>query len=326
MRVPFFSVIVPIYKVEAYLAKCIDSILSQTFCDFELILVNDGSPDFCPQICDDYAKKDNRIRVIHKINGGLSDARNCGLTNMTIANSLEEDKGYVIFIDGDDYFCNVNTFQQIYDRIKAFKEEFILYGCKTIREDNTEEISRSNYPMKILNRHNKSESLEALFKGNLFPGSAWIFTVKRTLIKKNNLKFTKGITAEDYEWIISNLILCNNIGAIDGIHYAYIKRNDSITSTTKISGFWGLKVAIEKYYSYHKEFNTLNSFLSRIYLLFVMSYNNLPNEKKDEAKYILKKYMSVLKASKNTFQYYFIRVFGLRFSSWIIYLIYKIIR
>lgn len=89
------SIIVPIYKVERYLKRCVDSILNQTFTDFELILVDDGSPDNCGRICDEYAEKDNRIYVIHKENGGLSDARNAGLDYAT--------GQYIIFVDSDDF-------------------------------------------------------------------------------------------------------------------------------------------------------------------------------------------------------------------------------
>ena len=89
------SVIVPIFKVEDYLRKCVDSVINQTYKNLEIILVDDGSPDNCPKICDEYANQDSRIKVIHKENGGLSDARNAG---MKIA------KGeYVSFIDSDDY-------------------------------------------------------------------------------------------------------------------------------------------------------------------------------------------------------------------------------
>ena len=90
----FFSVIVPIYNVEKYLSRCIDSVLSQTFADFELILVDDGSPDNCPEICDKYVQKDHRIKVVHKENGGLVSARQAGVS---IA------KGdYIFNLDGDD--------------------------------------------------------------------------------------------------------------------------------------------------------------------------------------------------------------------------------
>lgn len=89
------SVIVPIYKVEKYLSKCIDTIRRQTYDNLEIILVDDGSPDSCGEICEEYAKKDERIRVIHKENGGLSDARNAG---------MEAARGnYIMFIDSDDY-------------------------------------------------------------------------------------------------------------------------------------------------------------------------------------------------------------------------------
>jgi len=89
------SIIVPVYKVEPYLRRCIDSILAQTFLDFELILVDDGSPDNCPGICDEYAEKDSRIKVIHQTNGGLSSARNRGIA--------AAEGEYLLFCDSDDY-------------------------------------------------------------------------------------------------------------------------------------------------------------------------------------------------------------------------------
>lgn len=95
MQTKLFSIIVPIYKVEKYLHKCVNSLVNQTYKDIEIVLVDDGSPDNCPQICDEYAAKDKRINVIHKKNGGLSDARNVGLENCT--------GKYILFVDSDDY-------------------------------------------------------------------------------------------------------------------------------------------------------------------------------------------------------------------------------
>ena len=104
----YFSVIVPVYNVEKYLSECIDSILCQTFTDFELILVDDGSKDKSGEICDQYAQKDSRIKVIHKENGGLSDARNFG----TAASNGK----YIVYLDSDDYISDDNFLSLIYEK------------------------------------------------------------------------------------------------------------------------------------------------------------------------------------------------------------------
>ena len=104
------SIVVPVYNVEQYLSRCIDSILNQTFTEFELILVNDGSTDNCPIICDEYAKRDSRIKVIHKQNGGLSDARNAGI-------DLARGK-YISFIDSDDFIINTSYEKLLYQAEK----------------------------------------------------------------------------------------------------------------------------------------------------------------------------------------------------------------
>ena len=95
VRKELISIVIPVYKVELYLEKCIESIINQTYKNLEIIIVDDGSPDNCPQICDEYSKKDKRIKVIHKENGGLSDARNAGIDIAT--------GKYIAFVDSDDY-------------------------------------------------------------------------------------------------------------------------------------------------------------------------------------------------------------------------------
>ena len=103
-----FSIVIPIYKVEKYLRPCIDSVLQQTFRDFELILVDDGSPDSCPQICDEYAAKDARVKVVHKINGGQASARNAG---------LEVAQGdYVCYVDSDDYLIDNKVLERLLEK------------------------------------------------------------------------------------------------------------------------------------------------------------------------------------------------------------------
>ena len=113
-----FSIVVPIYKTEKYLKQCVDSILSQSFTDFELILVDDGSPDNSGKMCDDYAQKDCRVRVIHKQNGGLSDARNAG---------IKEAKGdYLCFLDSDDFWLTDKVLETFAEKMFATGWGFIL--------------------------------------------------------------------------------------------------------------------------------------------------------------------------------------------------------
>ena len=106
------SVIVPVYKVEAFLNRCVDSILCQTYEDFEIILVDDGSPDTCGALCDEYARKDGRVHVIHQENGGLSAARNTGI-DWAFANSTSR---WLAFVDSDDWVCLLYTSPSPRDR------------------------------------------------------------------------------------------------------------------------------------------------------------------------------------------------------------------
>lgn len=115
---PEVSVVVPVYKVEKFISRCVDSVLCQTFADFELILVDDGSPDGCGKICDEYAKKDSRIKVIHKSNGGLSDARNVGIDTAT--------GDWLMFLDSDDWL-HPETIKNLYD--EAIKNDASVSMC-----------------------------------------------------------------------------------------------------------------------------------------------------------------------------------------------------
>ena len=130
---PLISVIVPIYKVEKYLTICVDSLLHQSYGNLEIILVDDGSPDECPAICDQYQNKDNRIKVIHKKNGGLSDARNAGLD---IAQGE-----YVAFVDSDD-FIDEDYICKLYDALQQNRASIAVCGIQIIDESNkvTEQI------------------------------------------------------------------------------------------------------------------------------------------------------------------------------------------
>ena len=116
---PKVSIIVPVYKAEKYLHRCVDSILAQTFTDWELLLIDDGSPDRSGDICDEYAKKDTRIRVFHKKNGGVSSARNLGLDNVQ--------GEYVTFVDSDDWI-DVNTLNVCFSQIETYDLDILQFS------------------------------------------------------------------------------------------------------------------------------------------------------------------------------------------------------
>lgn len=136
---PQISIIVPVYKVEQYLDRCVNSILNQTFTDFELILVDDGSPDRCPQMCDEWAKKDARIHVIHKENGGLSSARNAGLAVMQ--------GEYVNFVDSDDWIEH-HMLERLFTLLKEHPESQIAQ-CGARRTKGEEEIKEAKNSPQI---------------------------------------------------------------------------------------------------------------------------------------------------------------------------------
>ena len=178
----FFSVVVPVYNVEKYLKECVDSILSQTFKDFELILVNDGSKDSGPAICDEYAKNDSRVKVIHKENGGQSTARNRG---------IEEATGeFAVFLDSDDLICDNNFFQDVKNEIEDNTDIVVFRYCKYYG-DRTDECGIS---LAGLNSDNKAEFLRDLVKRDAFFCSCWSKCTRMSILKENNIIFDTSLS------------------------------------------------------------------------------------------------------------------------------------
>lgn len=212
---PKVSVIVPVYNVEKYIKKCIDSILNQTFKDFELILIDDGSPDNCGKICDEYAGKDLRVKVIHKENGGLSDARNFG---------IDASQGEIIgFVDSDDYID-----KDMYAQMITYLEENncdVVCCDKYIVRDDKKKFRPSYQENKIFNNE---QAVNEIFNGNL-DTTAWNKIYKRSVIK--DIRFPKGRIYEDVATIHKYIYNAGKVGYISKPFYHYIKRKGSICSS-----------------------------------------------------------------------------------------------
>lgn len=220
------SIIVPIYKVENYLQKCIDSICKQTYIELELILVDDGSPDECPYLCDKYASIDSRIRVLHKKNGGLSDARNAGLRIAT--------GKYVLFVDSDDYI-ELDTCARFISIANKYGADIVTGEARQIENDQI-------IPLKNYNSGNEictgKQYLKLQLKSDLWRISAWINFYKRDFLIENNLFFKFGIYHEDTEWTPRVFYLASKVISLNYCFYNYIVRDGSIMtqkSTTKSS-------------------------------------------------------------------------------------------
>ena len=208
------SIIIPIYKVEKYIRKCIDSVLKQTYNNIEIILVDDGSPDNCPSICDEYAKKDNRIKIIHKKNGGLSDARNYGLDIAT--------GNWITFIDSDDYVTEdyvetlLNLSEINYD-IGVILPQYVYEG--KINKKNQEKKSKSIILKSV-------DALEMMLYQKEFDTSAWGKIYKKELFE--NVRFPKGKLYEDISTIYITFLKSKNVVYYNKKKYMYLQRKDSI--------------------------------------------------------------------------------------------------
>lgn len=207
-----FSIIVPIYKVEAYLDKCVKSLINQTYNDIEIILIDDGSPDNCPNLCDEYAQKDSRIKVVHKENGGLSDARNAGLKVAT--------GDYVVFVDSDDY---IET-----DACEKFLK-YTKSNCDIVIGDALAEGGNVNLShISSCETMTGKEYLLKAHKAKKASMAAWLNIYKRDFLLNNKLSFKKGILHEDEEFtprafLAAQTVVCSGIR-----FYHYIIRENSI--------------------------------------------------------------------------------------------------
>lgn len=212
------SVIVPIFKVEEYLSRCVDSILNQTYKNLEIILVDDGSPDNCGKICDDYVDKDNRIKVVHKKNGGLSDARNAGIAVAT--------GEYISFIDSDDYIA-LDFFETLYNTMQS--EKSYIVECSVVKfyeDDHFDDFCDNN----IINNYNTQEGLSGLISENPFKQHVWNKLYKSSLVL--DIPFAVGRLNEDEFWTYQIFGRAKKITRINKTMYYYFQRKGSIMGTS----------------------------------------------------------------------------------------------
>lgn len=233
MNMAKVSIILPVYNVEKYLDRCMDSLLNQTLGDIEIIMVDDGSPDNCPRMCDDYAKKDNRVKVIHKQNAGLGFARNSGLEIAT--------GEYVAFVDSDDY-VGVNMYKTLYEKADNCKCDAVFCGFRTEVKPNkwiySDEVKAdtvwngSEVRTFMLDMIASAAGVKA---ERLFQMSVWHSIYRRTFIENHHLRFVseREVASEDIPFQVDFLSKAITVAYVKDTFYSYCLNGTSLTATLK---------------------------------------------------------------------------------------------
>lgn len=254
---PLVTVIVPVYKVEKYLRKCVDSILLQTYENIEIILVDDGSPDNCGAICDEYAQKDSRIKVIHKENGGLSDARNAAIDVCT--------GEYLTFIDSDDYVAS-DYVEVLYNLVEKYNCKLSIAIWQTFYETDA--------PVVIKNRYYEAcwkpgEAVSYMFYQEKFDNAACVKLYHRSLF--DAIRFPKGMLFEDLYITYRLLFNSDMVAYCNKKIYYYLLRRDSIEG----SAFSSLKVdsAMQIFKTMEEENYDLIKLVEKAYKCRVISFS-----------------------------------------------------
>lgn len=218
------SIIIPIYNVEKYLKKCLDSIVNQTYKNIEIVCIDDGSPDNSIDILNEFAKRDNRIKIIRQENKGLSGARNKGIDNA---------KGkYIIFIDSDDWI-EFNMVELMINKIEKENLDIVICGQYNHYILNDNELIKEINLKKLSNFifNNYKEYFIKNYQLKLPFGSSWNKIFKLDIIKENNLYFVEKCLHEDLLFVFRYLNLVRRIGIVETPLYHYIvNRSDSITN------------------------------------------------------------------------------------------------
>lgn len=270
MDKPKVSIIVPVYNVEQYLDNCIKSLLNQSLKDIEVILVDDESPDNCPQMCDEYAEKDSRIKVIHKKNGGLGLARNSGLTVAT--------GEYVAFVDSDDY-VELDAYKNLYEIAHKNKLEILRFGLDRFKHEGEFIQENKDTSLQILDDPNSLWQLPlCIFSDPLYDeqkhlfsgGSVCVALFKLDFLQVNGLLFTseKKLLSEDFVFTHECYKKVKRIGNIPYTYYHYRLNPCSITTSIDIA-------KINKVFEFCKYYTNLyrkDGFSEKLSVVYPMGY------------------------------------------------------
>ena len=290
MNKPFISIIVPVYNVEEYLEDCLKSVVNQNFSEYEVILVDDGSTDNCPRICDAFAEKFDCFSVIHKSNGGLSSARNAG---------IHAAKGkYLMFLDSDDFLINNNALELIAKALYALKPDLLIGSPDEYDADGNCVIIHHSYGVWKENvLYPAITIINEMYRYN----GIWVTLAQTKIISRrfcllNKLFFSDGIYHEDDEWIARVILSRPTIAFHYQPWYGYRHRENSIVSSPDLQKKY--KRTCDKIVASSSMMNNPKGKVYKEYIRYAADYflntiisaNHLPNDQQKEFVVFLKGY------------------------------------
>lgn len=314
------SIIIPVYNVEQYLQSCVQSVITQTYQDLQVILVNDGSTDSSGALCDQLAKQDKRIQVLHKKNGGLSDARNAGLKVAT--------GDYVAFLDSDDVYLLNDGLKLLMALAQAEQPDVLLFQAVDVYPNH--QSVRKAYDEDYMAIHSGTEVFAQLVRTQSFNMSACFQLIRRDLLEQHQLYFEKGLLSEDVEWSLRLWRHVSKVRAINLPLYGYQHREGSISTTYTIRNLRSYEHIFAKFVQLYKErvveaaaelyWQTVMGYLAQMYTSCLYAYGQIARKDRSEAYAILKRYATLLEHSisiKSDRVIKYKRVIGLRMTVWL---------
>ena len=230
MNSPQVSIVVPVYKVpEQYLRKCIESSVNQTMREIEIILVDDGSTDSSGTICDEYVDKDERVSVIHQSNGGLSVARNTGLS--------ESNGDYIYFLDSDDYIAE-NTLELLVEIAEKDNSDIVFFDAVSFADSNDFTVKQNYIRKNNYQTDNGLNVFSKMSKNQEFHSAVYLMLFKKTFIKSNDLIFVQGILHQHMVFTYQVLCLASAVSQCpDALYHRRYRKNSIMTSSKTVKHF-----------------------------------------------------------------------------------------
>ena len=306
------SIVIPVYNVEKYLDKCIDSLVTQTYKEIEIILVDDGSTDISGQKCEEWKTKDARIKVIHKQNSGPAATRNTG-TNAATGD-------WILYLDSDDWYEQNNLIETLLCHASKNNSDIVCFNYRRFFENS------QSFSDVLCHTDSEKPSVAYLVDNKIFTSSPCLKLIRRSIITENNIYFEEGVLSEDIEFNAKFLLATDKISFCEECTYIYRSRENSITTSISAKHVNDLIYIIDKMASVQGRTFEYNSFLAFQYCTVLINAHIAKVDKTVFRKIFSYKWLLKYDSGSIVKLVHIVsRITGIRICSYILYLYFKFV-